>query len=47
MKLVIVGGSAAGPKAASKAHRLDPGAEITIVQKGPISVWPLVDTPTM
>ena len=34
MKVVIVGGSAAGPKVASKIRRLDPGAEITIVQKG-------------
>lgn len=33
-KIVIVGGSAAGPKVAAKARRLDQNAEITIVQKG-------------
>ena len=34
-KLVIIGGSAAGAKAASKAGRLDSNAEITIIQKDP------------
>ncbi len=29
----MIGGSAAGPKAASRARRLDPEAEITIIQK--------------
>lgn len=33
MKLVIIGGVAAGPKAAARARRLDPDAEITIVEK--------------
>lgn len=33
-KVVIVGGSAAGPKAASKIRRLDQEADITIIQKG-------------
>jgi NADPH-dependent 2,4-dienoyl-CoA reductase/sulfur reductase-like enzyme/rhodanese-related sulfurtransferase len=33
-KIVIIGGSAAGPKVASKARRLDQEAEITIIQKG-------------
>jgi len=33
-KIIIIGGSAAGPKAASKARRLDQQAEITIIQKG-------------
>ncbi len=32
-KIVVIGGSAAGPKAAAKARRMDPGAEITIIQK--------------
>lgn len=32
-KIVVIGGSAAGPKAASKARRLDEFAEITIIQK--------------
>ena len=34
-KIVIIGGSAAGPKAASKARRMDQHAEITIIQKSP------------
>jgi CoA-dependent NAD(P)H sulfur oxidoreductase len=33
--LVIVGGVAAGTKAASRAHRLDPEAEITVYQEEP------------
>ena len=32
-KIVIIGGSAAGPKAAAKARRLDQHADITIIQK--------------
>ncbi|MCF7792046.1 MAG: FAD-dependent oxidoreductase [Victivallales bacterium] len=32
-KIVIIGGSAAGPKAAAKARRLDQNAEIKILQK--------------
>ncbi|MBN1845046.1 MAG: FAD-dependent oxidoreductase [Sedimentisphaerales bacterium] len=34
MKVVIVGGVAAGPKVASKIVRLMPNAEVTIVEKG-------------
>ena len=34
-KIIVVGGSAAGAKAAAKARRLDESAEITIVQKSP------------
>ena len=34
MKVVIVGGVAAGPKVASKIIRLTPEAEVTIVEKG-------------
>lgn len=34
-KIIVIGGSAAGPKAASKARRLDQFAEITMIQKGP------------
>lgn len=33
-KIVIIGGVTAGPKAASRARRLDPNAEITIFEKG-------------
>ncbi len=33
-RIVIVGGVAAGPKAAARARRLSPDAEITIVEKG-------------
>jgi len=32
-KIVIIGGVAAGPKAAARARRLDPDAEITIVEQ--------------
>ena len=34
-RLVVVGGAAAGPKAAAKARRLDEGAEIILIQKDP------------
>jgi NADPH-dependent 2,4-dienoyl-CoA reductase/sulfur reductase-like enzyme len=33
-KYLIIGGSAAGPKVASKIRRMDELADITIVQKG-------------
>ena len=36
IRIVIVGGVAAGPKAAARARRLDPDAEITIVEKGEV-----------
>lgn len=32
-RIIVIGGSAAGPKAASKARRMDESAEITIFQK--------------
>lgn len=34
-RIVVIGGSAAGPKAAAKARRIDEHAEITIIQKIP------------
>ncbi len=34
MKVVIIGGVAAGPKTASRINRVDPEAEITIIEKG-------------
>jgi len=34
MKVVIVGGVAAGPKAASKIMRMNPNADVTIIEKG-------------
>lgn len=34
-RIVVIGGSAAGAKAAAKARRLDQSAEITIIQKDP------------
>jgi NADPH-dependent 2,4-dienoyl-CoA reductase/sulfur reductase-like enzyme/rhodanese-related sulfurtransferase/anti-sigma regulatory factor (Ser/Thr protein kinase) len=34
MKVVIIGGVAAGPKVAAKIMRLDPDADVTIVEKG-------------
>lgn len=36
LRLVIVGGVAAGPKAAARARRLAPDADITIVEKGAV-----------
>ena len=33
-RIVVIGGSAAGPKAAAKARRMDEHAHITIIQKG-------------
>jgi len=34
-RILVIGGSAAGPKAAARARRLDEEAEITILQKAP------------
>ncbi|MFA5292108.1 MAG: FAD-dependent oxidoreductase [Phycisphaerae bacterium] len=34
MKVVIIGGVAAGPKVAAKVMRLDPDADVTIIEKG-------------
>jgi NADPH-dependent 2,4-dienoyl-CoA reductase/sulfur reductase-like enzyme/rhodanese-related sulfurtransferase len=34
-RIVVIGGSAAGPKAAAKARRCDEHAEIVLLQKGP------------
>ncbi len=34
-RIVVIGGSAAGPKAAARARRLDQGAEIRIIQREP------------
>ncbi len=34
-KIIVIGGSAAGPKAAARARRLDEHAEVTIIQKSP------------
>lgn len=33
-KIVIIGGVACGPKAAARARRLDPAADVTIIEKG-------------
>lgn len=33
-KIIVIGGSAAGPKAAARARRMDEFAEITMIQKG-------------
>jgi len=35
VRIVVIGGSAAGPKAAAKARRMDQHAEITLIQKSP------------
>ncbi len=34
-KIIVIGGSAAGPKAAARARRMDENADITILQKAP------------
>ncbi|NDV28754.1 FAD-dependent oxidoreductase [Desulfovibrio sp. JC010] len=34
-KIVVIGGSAAGPKAAARSKRLDAGADVTLLQKAP------------
>jgi NADPH-dependent 2,4-dienoyl-CoA reductase/sulfur reductase-like enzyme/rhodanese-related sulfurtransferase len=34
-KIIVIGGSAAGPKAAAKARRMDENADIIIIQKAP------------
>ncbi len=34
-RIVVIGGSAAGPKAAARAKRLAPDAEVTIIQRAP------------
>ena len=34
-RIVVIGGSAAGPKAAARAKRMDPNARVTIIQKAP------------
>jgi len=34
-RIVVIGGSAAGPKAAARAKRLAPDAEVTVIQKAP------------
>ncbi|HSO82607.1 NAD(P)/FAD-dependent oxidoreductase, partial [Thiocapsa sp.] len=35
LRIVVIGGSAAGPKAAAKARRMDEHAEITLIQREP------------
>lgn len=35
-RIVVIGGVAAGPKAAARARRVDPEAEITLLEKGPL-----------
>lgn len=34
-RVIVIGGSAAGPKAAARAQRLDPDADVLIIQKSP------------
>ena len=34
MNIVVIGGVAAGPKVGSRVHRLDPEAQVTLVEKG-------------
>ena len=34
LKVVVIGGVAAGPKTAAKVMRLDPEAQVTLLEKG-------------
>jgi NADPH-dependent 2,4-dienoyl-CoA reductase/sulfur reductase-like enzyme len=36
MKVVIIGGVATGPKTAARLRRLNPEAEITIIERGKV-----------
>jgi len=36
MKVLVIGGVATGPKAAARLRRLNPEAEITIIERGKI-----------
>ena len=47
MKVVIVGGVAAGPKAAAKIIRMKPDTDVTIIEKGCSSHTPDAVFPTM
>ncbi len=38
-RIIVIGGSAAGPKAAARARRMDEYAEITIIRRTPIFLW--------
>ena len=44
-KVVVIGGVAAGPKAAARFRRLDPTAEITIVEQGDLVSYAGCGTP--
>jgi NADPH-dependent 2,4-dienoyl-CoA reductase/sulfur reductase-like enzyme/rhodanese-related sulfurtransferase len=44
-KVIIVGGVAAGPKAAARLRRLDPEAEITIIEQGDLVSYAGCGTP--
>ncbi|MBN9055971.1 MAG: dehydrogenase, partial [Rhizobiales bacterium] len=35
MRIIVIGGTAAGPKAAARAKRLNQGAEVILMQKAP------------
>ena len=44
-KIVVIGGVAAGPKAAARFRRLDPTAEITIIERGDLVSYAGCGTP--
>ena len=46
-RIVVIGGSAAGPKAAARAKRLAPDAEVTIIQKSAGAVHGLLRLPVL
>ncbi|MBM3736719.1 MAG: hypothetical protein FJW39_13135 [Acidobacteria bacterium] len=39
MRLAVIGGVAAGMSAAARVRRLDPGAEITVIERGPVASY--------
>ena len=43
-KILVIGGVAAGTSAASKAKRIDPNADIKIIQEEPLVIWLMRDT---
>ena len=45
-KVIIIGGVAAGPKAAAKIVRLNPEAEVTLLEKGKLISYAAAVCPT-
>ena len=45
MRLLVIGGDAAGMSAASHVRRADPGAEIVVVERGPYTSYSMCGIP--